>query len=151
MFNRKNREDCAIKSEHCHCGHMENEFESVVDLIQEMKREINQKLKHMEVTMAQNMADVQAAITAVDGKVDEVAGKIGDIAFKLSDLSMDFDAAIKKLREAISADTDTAPAVEALGALGTKLSSASEALTAASDSLAEIDVKAETISGNPTP
>lgn len=87
--------------------------------------------------MALTMADVQAAIIAVDAKVDEVATKVADLA-------SDIDAAIAKLQADMDAGTDTAPAVEALAALSTKLGAVSESLSA-------IDVKAETTSGKPTP
>lgn len=87
--------------------------------------------------MAQTIQDVLNAVTAVDAKVTEVAGKI-------EDLSGDFDAAVKTLQDAIAAGGDTTPAVEALAALATKLGDASDKLSA-------IDVKAETVSGKPTP
>lgn len=105
--------------------------------IEKRLEDITYKIKRLEDTMAQNLQDVLDAVTAVDTKVD-------GIATQLVDLSSDFDAAIEKLQADIAAGADTAPAVAALATLGTKLTSVSDALSA-------IDVKAETISGTPTP
>lgn len=107
------------------------------ELLKKLYKLLNTKLIKEVKEMGQTLADVQAAITAVDAKVDGVAGQVADLA-------TDFDEAVKKLQEDIQAGADLTPAVEALGALSTKLDSAAEALSA-------IDVKAETISGKPTP
>ena len=87
--------------------------------------------------MAQTLADVLASITVVDGKIDA-------LATQLTDLSNDFDAAVAKLEADIAAGVDTTPAVTALGALADKLGTVSAAIAA-------IDLKAETVSGTPTP
>lgn len=87
--------------------------------------------------MAQNQDDLNSAIGAVGEKVNL-------IGVQIADLSTDIDAAIAKLQADIAAGNDTTPAVSALAALSTQLGTASDALKA-------IDVKAETVSGNPTP
>lgn len=87
--------------------------------------------------MAQTLQDVLDGVTVV-------AGKVSEIATKVADLSTDIDEAVAKLQADIAAGGDMTPAVEALAALATQLGTASDALTA-------IDVKAEAISGKPTP
>lgn len=87
--------------------------------------------------MAQTVTDLNAKIAAVDAKIDGVSTQ-------LTDLAGDFDAAVKKLQDDIANGQDLTPSVTALSALSDKLDAASGALAA-------IDVKAETISGVPTP
>lgn len=106
---------------------------------QKMERIENllEELKTKETQMAQTLQDLQDAITAVDAKVDGISSQ-------LTDLSADFDAAVAKLQADIAAGVDLTPAVTALAALQAKLQTVST-------SLSDIDVKAETISGKPTP
>lgn len=108
-------------------------FREKLEKIGKKLEEIQKEIK----TMAQNQDDLKAAITAV-------AEKVGAVSDQIADLSTDIDAAVAKLQADIANGVDTTESVTALSDLATKLG-------AASDALAAVDSKMETISGQPTP
>lgn len=110
----------AIKDVPCHCDHIDALFSGLVDLVEEVKRELLEKMdeiKTMEDTMAQTMQELQDAITGATDSVDALSGKVDELIAKVGDGS--------------GGVVDTTEAVSAVNALKEKADAASEKVDAA--------------------
>lgn len=109
----------------CHCEHMDNKFENILDLLQEVKREMlkrmdrleatekesMRKLRKMEDRMAQGMQELQEAVEKVSTSVDGLKGSVEQLIAKLDE-----------------GGQDTTPIVEALGTLDESLTALKESI-----------------------